>query len=391
MNKRQRKPKLTGAEEFDEATPEVAEEPTGGTELEQVLADIAKTKGAAAVMPASQIPVANHIPTGSFLLDFALLGGIPEGYVSMFYGLESSGKTTMIKKIVGEFQKKHPSKVAAWVDAEGMFDKDWATKLGVDVEKLLVSRPDTGQEAVDVMEAMMGAWEVGLIVLDSIPACVPKKILENSAEDLTMSELARLMGIFCSKVAMSFSAERKRGHHVTVLLVNQFRAKIGVMFGDPRTLPGGRQINHLPSTKVEIRNLEELGKDRHDNEVVEYNGHTFKITKSKHGSSIKNGEFRMVINPDNKEGLPQGTINDTDTLCAYAKKMGFITGGGSSWVIAGVDQKFRKLDEIRAYLRGTEGAEMLLRQTVIAAQREAKGLPALPPDGYLSGGWLSTE
>lgn len=352
-------------------------------ELQAVLADIKKHKGENVVLPARMIPLSNHISTGSFILDFALLGGIPDGYATMIYGSESSGKTTITKRIVGNFQKKYPDKTAVWVDFEGLFDPEWARVQGMDLERCLVVRPDTGPEGVDILTAMMDAQEVGMVVGDSIPGVVPKAILDRSAEDQTMAELPRLMGIMCSKILASWGKERKRNHRVSVILLNQWRSKVGFVLGDPRTLPGGRQINHLPTTKIELKNKETMGKDRFDHGVSEHNDHSFKLAKTKHGSSIKEGEFRMIMNPDNKQGLPVGFFDDGATLATYAKSMGFITGGGSSWKVDGVDKKFSRLDEITAFLYAQPERYLALKQSVVATQRQAKGLPAIPPDGYL--------
>jgi len=360
------------------------------SELDAVLADIQKNKGESSIRSASQIVPANHIPTGCFILDFALMGGIADGYTTMLYGLESSGKTTIAKKIVGSFQKKYEDKKAVWIDPEGMFDRDWATKMGCDVDKLLYASPENGNEGVDILAAVMDAWETGLVVIDSIPAMVPMSVVEKSAEDDTMAELARLMGKMCSKILVSQAKERKRGHRVTVILINQFRTKVGFVMGDNRILPGGRQINHIPTTKIEVKNKETLGKDKNDNEVVDVNEHSFKITKSKHGSSIRSGDFRMIINPDNNLSLPQGAFDDTATVAVYAKKMGLITGGGSSWKIEGVSKKFTKLEEIRQFLASEPEQYLTLKQTAIAMQRREKGLPMLPPDGYLLD-WAETE
>jgi len=352
-------------------------------ELDKVILDIQKHKGANSIHEANRIVPSNHIPTGCFVLDFALMGGIADGYNTMLYGLESSGKTTLAKKIVGQFQKKHEDKKAVWVDPEGMFDRDWASKMGVDTDKLIYSSPETGNEAVDIIAAVMDAKETGLVVLDSVPACVPMTIIEKSAEDDTMAELARLMGKLCSKILVSQAKERRRGHRVTVILINQFRFKVGFVMGDNRTLPGGRQINHIPTTKIEVKNKEVMGKDKHEHEVVEVNEHEFKITKAKHGSSIRHGEFRMIINPDNVMGLPQGTFEDFATVAAYSKRMGVITGGGASWKIDGVSKKFGKLEEIKDFLKDNEDHYLRLKQTLIAMQRKEKGLPMLPPDNYL--------
>ncbi len=375
------------------------------SEFDAVLADIVKHKGESCVLPARQIPVANSIPTGSFILDFALLGGLPDGYVSMVYGLESSGKTTILKKSVGNYQRKYPKRKVLWVDPEGMFDKDWAAQLGCNLDMIHVARPQMGPEAVDIIEAASGASDLGLVVLDSIPACVPKRVLDKSAEDKTQGELAALMGVMCSKIAMRMAIERRRGHFVTTWLVNSWRFKIGVMFGDPRTLPGGRQINHLPTTKIELKNEEvsgkkegdgesnaegRIGRDKFGHEVVEFNRHTFKISKAKHGSSIRNGEFCMMINPDNAKGIPQGSYDDAGTVIVYAKRMGLVSGGGASWKIEGESQKFRTLADMETFLREKPEANLSLQQAIIAAQRVSKGLTALPPDKYLLD-WCEVE
>jgi len=360
------------------------------SELDKVVDDIRKMKGDAAILPATSIVPANHIPTGCFILDFALLGGIADGFNTMLYGLESSGKTTLAKKIVANFQRKYPSKKAVWIDPEGMFDRDWASRLGVNVDDLLYSSPDHGNEAVDILAAVMDAWETGLIVLDSIPACVPMPVVEKSAEDDTMAELARLMGKMCSKILVSQAKERKRRHRVSIILINQFRSKVGFVLGDNRTLPGGRQINHIPTTKVEVKNKEVFGKDKHNNEIVEVNEHSFKVTKAKHGASIRSGEFRMVINPDNELGLPQGAFDDTATVAAYAKKMGVITGGGASWKIDSVSKKFSKLIEIQEFMAENQDEFIRIKQTLIAMQRKEKGLPMIPPDNYLLD-WVEGE
>lgn len=355
------------------------------TEFDIVIQNIKSAKGEDVILPAKNIPIANHIPTGNFMLDYALMGGIPEGYATMLYGYESCGKTTLLKKIVGCFQQKHPDKKTVWVDTEGLFDKGWAETLGCDTSKVLVARPDTGNEAVDIIEAVMGAWETGLVVLDSVPACVPKQVIDASAEDDTMGKLAQLMGKMCSKITVSWNRERKRNHWVTFLYTNQFRSKLGFVLGDPRTLPGGRQINHLPSTKLELKGKEVMGKDKYGSEVIEANEHAFKVVKAKHGVSVRNGEFKMIHNPDSDTGIPQGGWDDYKTLCVYAKRMGLVTGGGSSWYIQGVDTKFPNLTTLHTHLKDNNEANLRLRQATISMQRKAMGLPVTPPDGYLLG------
>ena len=362
-------------------------------------------------------PIANHIPTGIFLLDLALLGGWPQGYISMLYGYHSSGKTTRVLRAIAEYQEKHPDKFVGIIDAEGMFDERWASQHGVDVDRIAYSDPDYGELAVDIFEDMMGRESIGMIVVDSIPHLVPHKTIENSAEDDTMAALARLMSKMSSKITMANNRERKKGHWVTVMLVNQFRSKVGFVMGDPRTKPGGVQINHIPTTMVEMKKIKTvMGRDRHGNECAMVDECGFKLDKVKHGQSLRAGEYQMYLTDDNDLGLPEGAVDNQSTAVTFGKRMGFITGGGSSWKLhtanfdmwveanlaelkgsnpdatpeekeevaeAARNFKFRKLEDIKTYLRDNPEEYETLAKSIIAEQRKIKNLPLLPPDGYL--------
>ncbi len=324
-----------------------------------------------------------HIPTGAFTLDFALLGGIAEGFATLIYGYPSCGKTTIAKRVVANYLKKYPDKYAVWVDAEGMFDPEWAAQHGIDLDRVIQINPDNGNQAVDMMISLMYAEEVGIVVVDSVPSMTPDAILEKSAEDDTMGKLAQLMGKMCSKIISSWAGERKRGHRVTILLINQFRDNLGVMFGDKRTLPGGKQVNHMPTTKIELKNKEEMGSDKHGLEVVEYNHHGFKLTKTKHGASIKQGEFKMMINPDNEVGLDSGEWHNAAYVVSFAKKMGLVSGGGGKYKLHGISGVYRKYVDIEKFLTSNKEDLQRVMQIMIMMQRIAKNLPVVPDDGYL--------
>ncbi len=360
-------------------------EPAGEVnEWETLAAQITKERGEGVVYDAADIPPACHIPTGAFTLDFALLGGIAEGFGCMFTGLHSSGKTTMTLKAVAGYQRKFPDGIVVWVDSECLLDRDWAKAMGCDLRRLKIIQPTTGEEAVDLIAAAMGAKEVGMVVLDSIPGCVPKTVDDRSAEDKTRGVLAALMGLLCSKVLLSWSAERKRGHRVTFIPINQFRDSLD-MYSPGAKSPGGKQINHLPTTKVEIKNKKEMGEDRYGNEVVDYNDHSFQLTKTKHGASILQGMFQMVINPDKDPDMAQGTFDDYKTVITFAKRFGMLAGGGGKYrvpIITG-DVTFATYDAIYLYLRQNRFEFDILKGSIIAMQRLIKGLPALPPDNYL--------
>jgi recombination protein RecA len=359
------------------------EEDKKPSELESLLKDVEKAHGKGVMVYGTQAANFTHSETGIFMLDFALLGGLAEGFASMMYGKESSGKSTLALRAVASKLRKYPESVAIWVDSETTFDIGWAEKHGIDPRRIIRVAPDSGEQAVDIIDEALQTAEVSIVVLDSVPATVPQKIIDNSASDLTMGKLAQLMGILCSKISIAWNKERKRNHYVDVIFINQFREKLGVMFGDTRSTPGGKQLNYLVTTKLELKSKEILGKDDFENEVVERNTHTFKVTKAKIGASVRNGEFDMVVDPSHELG--QGAIDDYKTVCTYAKKMGFIRGGGASWRITFLEEKFKKLDEIRNYLIGNPDDYLRLKQYLIATQRISKGLPPVPRDGYLLG------
>lgn len=355
-----------------------------------VLESMERIKGihnAQLVNRASDTVECNRIPTGCFMLDFALLGGFPQGYITMIYGLESCGKTTACLKGIAEFQKKHPDKVVGWIDAEGMFDSEWAERLGVDVNRMVVATPDYGEQGVDILDEWMGVKSIGLIVVDSLPSLVPMKMLEKSAEDDLMAAHPRLMGKMCSKITSNNQKERREGHWVSIWNINQFRSKVGFVLGNPMTLPGGRQINHIPSTKLWLKlRKEHMGKDEHGVEVHEYSEQAFKFEKTKHGSSIKEGEYQLYLSPKNEKGLPEGSYDNVAAVMPFAKKYGFVTGAGQSWTLhtsKTPTEKFGSLTKMEEFLYKDQEELDTLMRSIIAHQRKSKGHDALPPDGYL--------
>lgn len=356
----------------------------GESEFDAVSHEIEKRKGKNVVRNANELPLFNNIPTGAFLLDFATLGGIPEGLATMIYGPEGSGKTTLSARCSGNILRKYKKDGGRglWLDGETTFDAGWAKKHGMNTQRVKLCQPRSGEEAVDIACAYLYAEETRVIVVDSIPSLVPMAIKKKSAEDRTMTELARLMGIFCSKITSSWADERKRGHYVTVIFINQLRSGIG-MFAPPTVLPGGKQINYFCTTKVRLTGKEVMGKDKYDNDTVTELKTLFKMEKAKIGMSIRSGEWDMSADSDHPLGL--GVMLEAPTVCVYAKRMDLIKGGGASWRIHGIPQKFRKLAEMETYLYSHPKEFRALKQQIIALQRVDKGLPALPPDGYLLG------
>jgi recombination protein RecA len=360
---------------------------TTSAELDSALADIHGIHGDGLVVRGDKVPNANHSPTGVFSVDLGLCGGIAEGFASMIYGFESSGKTLLALLACAGYLRKHPDKIAVFVDAEKLYDKDWAAKLGVDTSRLRVITPDTGEQAIDAISRMMYVDVVGMVVLDSLPSLVPKAVVDRSAEDKTMGALAALLGILCSKIIVAWGRERRRGHRVSVINLNQWRMKVGgFVTGDPRTLPGGRQINHLPTTKIAMRGKEEEEKTDDGDTVRLATELFFKFDKTKHGKSINAGAFTVVLGGGHESGLPPGSVDDAGTVTVYAFKFGLAGGGPGRYRLADfTDETFRKKENITEWLRANPHEQKLVRATMIAAMRQRHGMKPLPPDNSLEG------
>jgi recombination protein RecA len=225
-----------------------------GKALDMALAQIEKQFGRGSIIRLGEKPKHDVavIPTGSIALDIALgVGGIPRGRMTEIYGQESSGKTTLAYHIVAECQKA--GGVAAFVDAEHSVDAAYAKNLGVDIDSLLVSQPDTGEEALEIMDALIRSGAVDIVVLDSVAALVPKAEIEGDMGDSHMGLQARLMSQCLRKIGGSLSKSNS-----CALFINQIREKIGVMFGNPETTPGGRALKFWSSVRLEVRRIETL-------------------------------------------------------------------------------------------------------------------------------------
>ena len=217
--------------------------------LERVIAQIEKQYGQGAIMQMDEHKYARikGIPTGSLSLDLALGGaGIPCGRVTELFGPESSGKTTLALHIIANAQRK--GGVAAFIDAEHALDTTWAKKLGVDVSSLLISQPSTGEEALEITEMLIRSNSLDAVVIDSVAALTPKAEIEGEMGDSHMALQARLMSQAMRKLAAVINKSK-----TALIFINQIRMKIGVMFGNPETTPGGRALKFYSSVRLDVR------------------------------------------------------------------------------------------------------------------------------------------
>ncbi len=301
--------------------------------LELALAHIEKQFGKGSIMKlgaATHAPV-ESIPTGSLALDMAIgVGGIPRGRVTEIYGPESSGKTTLSLSVISEAQKK--GGVAAFIDAEHAFDSTYAKKLGVNLDDLLISQPDSGEQALEICETLVKSSALDVVVIDSVAALVPRAEIEGEMGASHMGLQARLMSQALRKLTSSISKSK-----TSVIFINQIREKIGIMFGNPETTPGGRALKFYASVRLDIRRIENIKAG----DVVVGSHVRVKVVKNKVAAPFRQAEFDIIYN----EG-----ISKTGDIIDLGQTLGLIQKTGA-WLTYNDVKIGQGRDNARTYLK----------------------------------------
>jgi recombination protein RecA len=282
--------------------------------LDDALAVIRDKFGDGSIMTLQAAKAMNveTVPTGSISLDLALgVGGVPKGRIIEIFGPEASGKTTLAMHIMAEVQKK--GGVAAFVDAEHALDPDRAKAVGVKTDKLLISQPDSGEQALDIVETLVRSNAVDIIVVDSVAALTPRAELEGEMGDSHMGLHARLMSQALRKLTAIISKSRS-----TVIFINQIRMKIGVMFGNPETTTGGQALKFYSSVRIEVRRMAQIK----SGEAIVGNRVKAKIVKNKVAAPFKIAEFDIMFS--------EGGISYTGDLLDTGLTYGIITKSGNT-------------------------------------------------------------
>ncbi|MBQ7523472.1 MAG: recombinase RecA [Oscillospiraceae bacterium] len=300
--------------------------------LDTVLQQIERNFGAGAVMRLGARPElsVDAIPTGSLALDAALgIGGVPKGRIIEIYGPESSGKTTLALHIVAQAQKRGGE--VAFVDAEHALDPDYAAAIGVDIDSMLVSQPDTGEQALEITDALVRSGAVDVIVVDSVAALTPKAEIEGEMGDSLPGMQARLMSQALRKLAGSISKT-----NCIVIFINQLRMKIGVMYGNPETTTGGNALKYYASVRIDIRRIEAI---KEGGNVVG-NRTRAKVVKNKVAPPFREAVFDIMYG----EG-----ISRTSELIDLGVEFDVIRKSGS-WFYLGDDRIGQGKDNVRVFL-----------------------------------------
>jgi recombination protein RecA len=334
--------------------------------LDVALANIEKQFGKGSLMrlgDEAAVPIAS-IPTGSIALDVALgIGGIPRGRVTEIYGPESSGKTTVALHIVAEAQRAGGT--AAFIDAEHALDPTYAQALGVDINELLVSQPDNGEQALEIADMLIRSNAVDVIVIDSVAALTPRAEIEGEMGDSHVGLQARLMSQALRKIAGSLHRS-----HTSAIFINQLREKIGVMFGSPETTPGGRALKFYSSVRLDVRRIETLkdGTDAVGNRV------RVKVVKNKVAPPFRQAEFDILYGVGiSKEG----------SLIDLGVEEGIVRKAGAWYTYEG-DQLGQGKENARTYLREHPEVALEIERRIlekVGVTKVAVAADALDDDG----------
>ncbi len=326
------------------------------TVLDKALKDITKRYGEGSIMRLGQAKhmAVDAIPTGSLSLDIALgVGGIPRARISEIYGPESSGKTTICQHIVAEAQKLGGT--AAFIDMEHALDPAYAAKCGVNVDELLISQPDTGEQALEITETLVRSGAVDIVVVDSVAALVPRSEIEGDMGDPTMGTQARLMSQAMRKLSGAINQTR-----TAVVFTNQLRHKIGVMFGNPETTTGGNALKFYASVRLDVRRIQSIkvGAEITGNRV------RVRVVKNKVAAPFRTAEFDIMYN----EGISKvGDIIDLGSELDIVEKRG-------SWYSFGDIRLGQGRENAKEYLQQNEELASEIEKAV-REQSMAGGIP----------------
>ncbi|MDY2690353.1 MAG: recombinase RecA [Oscillospiraceae bacterium] len=329
--------------------------------LETAISQIEKNFGKGTVMRLGDRPEMNveAIPTGSLALDAALgIGGVPKGRIIEIYGPESSGKTTLALHIVAQAQKRGGE--VAFVDAEHALDPDYAARIGVDIDSMLVSQPDTGEQALEITDALVRSGAVDVVVVDSVAALTPRAEIEGEMGDTFVGLQARLMSQALRKLAGNISKT-----NCVVIFINQLRMKIGVMYGNPETTTGGNALKFYASVRIDIRRTEAI---KNGTEIVG-NRTRAKIVKNKVAPPFKEAIFDIMYG----EGISKwGELVDLAVQLELINKSG-------SWFSIGDERIGQGRDNAKLYLQEHPDVADRIEQEVRENMWKLQGSRAKPP------------
>ncbi len=372
-------PRKSAAAKAAESPEMMMPQPDGAKKavLDKAVGEILKRYGEGSIMKlgeATNMLTTDAIPTGSLSLDIALgVGGVPRGRITEIFGPESSGKTTICQHIVAEAQRR--GGVGAYIDMEHALDPNYAAKCGVDIDNLLVSQPDTGEQALEITETLVRSGGVDVVVIDSVAALVPRAEIDGDMGDPTMGVHARLMSQALRKLSGAINQTK-----TTVVFTNQLRQKIGVMFGNPETTTGGQALKFYASIRLDVRRIQAI---KVGAEIIG-NRTRVKVVKNKVAPPFRTAEFDIMYN----EGISKsGDVLDLATQFEIIQKRGAFFSFGDARLGQG-------RENAKEYIR--QNPELMAEIESVIRQKALSGEVALPLDmgveeGESSGSPMAAE
>ncbi len=336
---------------------------SGTNDLDNLLSSLQEKFGEGSIMKLGDVNKSDVavIPTGSFSLDLALgVGGLPRGRIIEIFGPESSGKTTLALNVVAQAQKQGGK--AAFIDAEHAMDPDYARRLGVNINELLISQPDSGEEALNILESLVRSGMISVIVVDSVAALTPRAELEGEMGEQHVGRQARMMGQALRKLTAIAATSQ-----TMIIFINQIRMKIGVMFGNPETTPGGRALPFAASVRIDIRKIAQVKKG----ESVVGNRVKAKVVKNKVASPFKSAEFDIMFG--------QGISYEADVLNA-AVNAGVVKKAGASFTFNG-ERLGVGFDNSRLHLKEDKKLLKDITEATIKAKSSAEEAEPIEVEG----------
>ena len=334
--------------------------------ISAAMAQIQKTYGTGSIMRLGERVekfTTDVIPTGSLALDLALgVGGLPKGRIIEVYGPEAGGKTSVALHVIAEAQKR--GGVAAFIDAEHALDPQRAEKIGVNLDDLLISQPDTGEQALEIAEALIRSGGVDVLVIDSVAALVPRAELEGEMGDSAMGMQARLMSQALRKLTGAVS-----NTNTIVIFTNQLRQKIGIMFGNPETTPGGLALKFYASVRLDIRKIENIK----DGDMVVGSRHRVKVVKNKVAPPFRIAEFDMNENGISfagellDVGIELGILTKSGAFIKWGEKM---LGQGRAASVTYLRENKKEAERLEKEVREAWGKQKMGKETIVVGPQE---------------------
>lgn len=311
----------------------------------QLMKQFSKEFGDEVIHTGDQVEEGPRFSTGVFAMDLALGGGLPKGHATQIYGKQDSGKSLLVYSIIAHHQKEFPEEKCVLIDIESNFEKSWAEQIGIDTQAIIIVTPDHVANAIDMIEGLLYAEDVGLIVIDSVGAMMTQNELESSADKMAVGGASLLVSKMMRKITIAQSKIRRlEDRHPSVILINQVRVKIGQMYGDPDHLPGGSALQYAVNCTIRLYGKPVMDKKVHDAIPVKLET---TATIKKYKFPITNQAFKYDIITYAHNGYKVGSCYDWNTVSHYLKDLGYLKKARKGAGYTCLGENFKTISELK--------------------------------------------